>query len=451
MNSKLTLRPLPRLLGAALLAAGMACAPGASALTLMQAYQAAVANDPTYLSAVQDANSGKEYQVLGRATLLPQLSASYGASKVHADLTAPDMFNRIGTTHPIYLSHSSVLQVRQPLFSLDSLARYKQGVAQTKYSEQQFGGRVQEMILRVCGAYLDALFAGENLALTQAQRDVYIEQQKVNDRLFQKGEGTRTDMLETQSRLDLAEAQVLESIDNQQNALANLATLIGGDIDGLDQLRDDFRIAPLPEGGLEALKKSAIERNPEIQAQVYAIDAAKQELNKAWAGHTPRVDFIGSYSKSNADTLNTYNQLSTQRSVGVQVNIPLYSGGSVSAQSRQAVAGVEKARADLQAKTDKIVIELKKDYATLLSGAARIQALDKAVESAQLLVLATQQSIIGGVRINLDLLNARQQLYTAQRDRAQARYSYLNNLLKLRGAAGTLGPQDVREIAGYFK
>lgn len=450
MHSILTSRRTPRALAVALALAGLACAPGASALTILQAYQAAMANDPTYLSAVQDAVSGKEYAVLGRSTLLPQLSASYGASKVRADLTAP-YFGTKQTTYPIYLSHSSVLQLRQPLFSLDSLARYKQGVAQTNYSDQQFSGREQEMILRVCGAYLDALYAQEILALTQVQRDVYAEQQKVNDKLFEKGEGTRTDSLETRSRLDLAEAQVLESIDNQRNALATLATLIGGEVDSLDQLRDDFRIAPLPEGGFEAMKKLALERNPEIQAQVYAIDAAKQELNKARAGHTPRVDFIASYSKSNADTLNTYDQQSTQRSIGVQVNIPLYAGGSVSAQSRQAAAGLEKSRADLQAKQDKIVVELKKDYAALVSGAARIHALDKAVESATLLVEATRRSIIGGVRINLDLLNARQQLYTAQRDLAQARYSYLNNLLKLRAAAGTLGPQDVREIAGYFK
>jgi protease secretion system outer membrane protein len=442
---------LPRLLAAGVIATACGYAPSAAALSIMQAYQAAIANDPTYLSAVQDANSGKEYAVLGRSSLLPQVSASYGASRIHADLTAPGQFGIPDTTHPIYLSHSSVVQVRQPLFSLDSLARYKQGLAQTKYSDQQFSGRVQEMIQRVCGAYLDALFAAENLALSEAQRDVYVEQQKVNTRLFEKGEGTKTDMLETQSRLDLAEAQVLESADNQQNALANLSTLIGGEVDGLDQLREEFRLAPLPEGGFEALKKVAMEQNPEIQAMVYGVEAAKQEVNKARAGHTPRVDFIASYSKSNADTLNTYNQESTQRSIGVQVNIPLYSGGSVSAQSRQAVAGLEKSRADLQARKDKILLELKKDYATVVSSGARIPALDKAVASAKLLVVATQQSIIGGVRINLDLLNARQQLYTAQRDLAQARYNYLNNLLKMKAAAGALGPDDVREIAAYFK
>ncbi len=429
----------------------MLCACHASALTLMQAYQAALASDPTYLGAVQDNNSGKEYAALGRSNLLPQLSASYAASKVRADLTAPDIFGVLKPSHPVYLSHSSVLQLRQPIFNLDGMARYYQGKAQSDYSAAQFSGRVQEMIQRVTGAYMDALFAGEQLALVKAQRDTYLEQRQVNDHLFAKGEGTKTDMLETQSRLDLAEAQVLEAIDNQDTALATLAALVGGEVGSLDQLRDSFRIAPLPEGGYAALKKTAIERNPEIQAQVYAVEAARQEVNKARAGHAPRVDFTASYSKSNADTLNTYNQESTSRAIGVQVNIPLYAGGSVSAQSRQAVAGLEKAKADLQAKTDKTLVDLSKGYAQLVSSAARLQALDKAVDSAQLLVVATEQSIKGGVRINLDLLNARQQFYTSQRDRAQARYGYLVNVLKVKSLVGTLGPDDVREVANYFK
>jgi protease secretion system outer membrane protein len=432
---------------------GGVCGAGdASALTLMQAYEAALKNDPAYLSAVQDSIGGKEGKVQGRAGLLPQVSASYSANKTRADQTAPDLFTGgRNTTHPIYISHASVLQLRQPVFSLDALARYKQGLAQTDYSDAQFTSRVQEMMLRVTGAYIDALFSNEQVLLAKAQRDTYLEQKKVNDRLYQKGEGTKTDSIETQSRLDLSEAQVLEAIDNQANAIATLATLVGGEAANLDELRDDFRIAPLPEGGFDTLRKTALEANPEVQAQLFAIEASKQELNKARAGHTPRVDFIASYSKSNADTLNTYNQDSTSRSIGIQINVPLYAGGVVSSQSRQAAAALEKSKSDLQAKIDKTVLELRKDYAAVVSGAARIHALDQAVASAQMLIVATEQSIKGGVRINLDLLNAKQQLFTSQRDRTQARYNYLMSILKMKAAVGTLAATDLREIANYFK
>lgn len=422
----------------------------ASAISLMQAYQAALANDPTFLSAIEEHKAGREYEVLGRSNLLPQVSANYSASKVRADLTQPNILGKETTTHPVYLSHSSVIQVRQSVFNLDAYARYKQGKAQSLYAESQFDSRTQEMILRVSGAYIDALFSAEQLALVQSQRDAYEEQQKLNLRLFELGEGTKTDMLETQARLDLAEAQLLEAKDSRENARAALAVLVGGDIGELAQMRENFRIAPLPEGGFEALKKAIAERNPDIQAQVAALEASRQEYNKARSGHTPRVDFVASYSKGNADTLNTYTQESTNRSIGVQVNIPLYAGGAVNAQMRQAAANIEKSKYDLQARIDKLTLDLRKDYATVVSSATRIPALEKAVSSARLLVKATEQSIKGGVRINMDLLNAKQQLFTSQRDLAQARYAYLVSVLKVKSSTGALGADDVRELAAYF-
>lgn len=434
----------------ALLMAGMLSANQASALTLMQAYQAALINDPTFQSAIQENLAGKENAILGRSNLLPQISASYSASKVRADQTIPNFLGVPTTSYPVYISHNSTIQIRQPVLSLDGFARYKQGLAQSRFSDAQFDGRTQEMILRVSGAYIDALFAREQLLLVQAQRDTLIEQMNVNDKLFAKGEGTKTDMLETQSRLALSEAQVLESLDNQANTRAALSALVGDDVENLDQLRESFRIAPLPEGGFEGLKKAVLENNPELRAQTFAVEVAKQEVNKARAGHAPRIDVFASYTKSNADTLNTYNQESVSRAIGVQVNIPLYSGGSVSAQYRQAVANLSKSKSDLQARLDKLVLDLRKDYGAVVSSASRIAALDKAVASAQLLVTATEQSIKGGVRINLDLLNAKQQLFTSQRDLAQARYTYLLNLVKVKGEIGGLGMSDVREISGYF-
>jgi protease secretion system outer membrane protein len=200
----------------------------------------------------------------------------------------------------------------------------------------------------------------------------------------------------------------------------------------------------------EDLKGIALKENPDLQAQRFTIEASRQEVNKNKAGHTPRVDFVSSYSKNTAETLNTYNQESTSRSVGVQVNIPIYSGGAVSAATRQAVANFEKTKSDLDLKTSKVLVELRKQYNAVNSGIARINALDKAVLSAQLLVKATEQSIKGGVRVNLDLLNAQQQLYTSKRDLAQARYTYLISVLRLRAAAGLLSSDDVREAANYF-
>lgn len=437
-----TLKRAAFAVGAALLLHGSA----ASALNLVQAYDAALKNDPAYRSAFYAAEAGKENRILGRSNLLPSVSASYSANKANSDI-------EVGRSKrpEDYISRTQVVQVRQPLFNVDAYARYKQGIAQTNYSDAQFASQAQEVILRVTGAYFEVLFALDKLALAKVERDTYVEQKNVNDLLFRKGEGTRTDMIETQARLDLAEAQLLEAQDAVTQTKDTLAGIIGAEVGELDQLRPDFRAVPGDMLGFDTWKKIALETNPDVKAATFAVEIARQEVLKARAGHAPRLDFVAAYQKSTSDTVTTIGYQTTTKSIGIQLNVPLYSGGSVNASSRQAVANRERASADLETQVDKVLLELRKDYNQMISSVPRIDALIKAVDSARLLVTATEQSIKGGVRINLDLLNAQRQLYTAQRDLAQARYGYMLASLRLRAAAGTLAPEDVRLLAAHFQ
>jgi len=436
---------------AGLLAAALLLQSGAAAaMSLTQAFDAALRNDSQYKMAEAERAAGIENKALGRSALLPQMQANYSRNKNRADLTQ-EQFGKPVTSHPEYLSGVSSVQLRQPIFSLEAWARYKQGAAQALSSEAVFDVRRQELVLRVVGAYTDALFANEQVRLAKAQRDTLVEQAKVNDRMFVKGEGTRTDQLETQARLDVAEAALLEAQDNLTTALATLSEIVGEEVTQLDTLGSNFPIMPMPAGGFEAWKQTALTRNPDLIARQYAIEAARQEVNKQRSGHTPRVDFVASYSKADSETINTYTQESTSRSVGVQVTIPLYSGGAVSAATRQASANQLRAKADLEAQTDRVLVELRKQYSAAISSVSRIQALEKAVESGRLLMKATTESIKGGVRINLDLLSAQQQLFTSERDLAQARYNYLLALLRLKAAAGTLSQEDVTTTARYFR
>jgi protease secretion system outer membrane protein len=440
-------------MASALAAALVIQANSASAIGLIQAYEAALKNDPTYQSAIHDRDAGQENKALGLSNLLPNVSASYSSNKNRADITQPDPFSPTGqliTTQPQYSSASGVVQLRQPIINLDGLARYKQGVAQANYSDMQFDGRGQDLLLRLIGAYADAKFAEDQLALATAQRDAYAEQKRVNERMFQMGEGTKTDMVETQARLDVAEAQLLESRDNLTTARNGLEAIVGMEVTQLDPLTDDFRVKPMQPATFEEWKALALAHNAEIAAQRYGVEIAEQEVNKNRAGHMPRVDFVAAYSKGKSESINTLNQESTVRSIGVQINIPLYSGGAVAAGTNQAIAGYEKAKSDLDAKTSQVLVELRKQFNLVLSSATRIDAMVKSVNSARLLVHATQQSVKGGERINLDILNAQQQMYAAQRDLAQARYNYLISYLRLRNAAGTLSGDDLRTVAGYF-
>jgi protease secretion system outer membrane protein len=432
---------------AALLAAG---GGNAGAVSLQQAYRAALQNDPTFRMNYYENEYAKENLVLGRAGLLPNISASYSGNHNVLDQETT-IGGRTALSQPRYISRSAAVQVRQPLLNLDAITRYRQGKVQTEQAQETFEANTNEVALRVVGAYCDALFADDQVALARVQRDMYLEQQHVNERMFEKGEGTRTDMLETRARLDLSEAQLIEAQDNAVAMRNTLAGVIGMDPGTLQTLGEGFRVMPLTPASFDEWRALALQNNNELAAARLAVENARLEIVRNKAGHAPRIDLVGVYSKGDNESINTYGQNNVNRALGVQVNIPLYAGGAVNATTRQAVANHERAKADLDARTSKVLVELRKAHSLVLSSVRKIDALVKAVESNRLLMTATEQSIKGGVRINLDLLNAQQQLYTSQRDLAQARYSYLLGVLRLRAAAGTLGEADIGELAAWFR
>ena len=441
-------------LRACALAAALAAAGHAGAVTLTQAYEAALKNDPTYRMGYYAHEASKEARILGRSNLLPQVSASYSNSRVVMDretvqTIAGKQFPSI--THPKYASHSSVVQMRQPLFNWEAIQRYRQGKVQTAQGAEQFEADTNEVAIRTVNAYMDALFAEDQMALARVQRDMYAEQQKVNERMFEKGEGTRTDMLETKARLEVAEAALIEAQDNARVQREVLEGIIGGPAGELDHLAEGFRPSPLEPATFEEWHKRALENNNELAAARLGVENARLDIGRMKSGHLPRVDFVASYSKGDNETINTIGEQNTNRSLGLQVNIPLYQGGAVNAQTRQAAAVYERARADLDARSDKVTVELRRAHSSAINSVRKIEALVKAVEAAKLLMTATEQSIKGGVRINLDLLAAQEQLFTSQRDLAQARYTYLISVMRLRGLAGNIGNQDIREIAAYLR
>jgi protease secretion system outer membrane protein len=434
------------------LACGLLIAPleHASAIGLLQAYNAALVNDPSYRSAISENRAGKEYKAIGRAGLLPTLQYSYATSQNKAENEQLNILGKLGTTHTEYRSITNNVSLRQTLFNLDSFARYKQGIAQSNYSDAQFNSKSTDLMIRLVSNYVEAVYAEDQLTLVSAQRDAYAEQKRVNDHMFAKGEGTRTDMLETQAKLDVAEAQVIEYTDNLMNARNTLAGMTGSEVTQLDGLGSKLNAMQLALSNFDEWKKLAEENNADLAAGRFALEAAQHEITKSRAGHAPRLDLNAGYNHGVSDSFTTQKQDTTVRNIGIQLVIPLYSGGYVSAVSNQAVANRDKARSDLDATTTKVMIELRKQFNAIKSSIAKVNALEKSVSSATLLVEATKQSVKGGVRINLDVLNAQQQLMGSKRDLALARYTYLTSYLRLRAAAGVVNMDDLQEVASYF-
>ncbi len=421
-----------------------------SAIGLLEAYQAALKNDPMHRAAKAELIAGLEYENLGRSSLLPQIQYSYSTSKNKGEsITGPDALNRFSQADQDYTSKSKGVTLRQPLFNLDSYARFQQGVAQKNLSVAQFDARSIDLLVRVLSAYSEAKYAEEQLSLYTAQRDTYAEQRKANERLYAKGEGTKTEMLETQAKLDVAEALILEASDAVNTARIALSGMIGIEVTHLAGLQNDFKPVVMNED-FEFWRVRAQEQNPEIVAARYNVEVAEKEISKSQAGHAPRLELNASYNHGLSESFATRNQDLNMRTIGVQLVIPIYSGGYVNAASKQAVAHRDKARAELDGTQAKIMLELRKQYSAVKSGVPKIDGLQKSVASATALVEATLQSVKGGIRINADLLNAQQQLVQTKRDLASARYSYLLSFLKLRAAAGTANLDDLRTVAGYF-
>ena len=422
---------------------------GASAMGLMQAYDAALQNDPTYRSAIHEHEAGEENLALGRSKLLPNLSFDYQQNRNLLNITTTTGQNT-GSQQMTYLGQVTTLSMRQPLFNLGDYASYKQGRAQADYSRAQFSGKGQDLVLRVVQAYTDALYAGDQLDLAKAQSAAYEELMHANELKLSKGEGTRTDVLETQSKYALVQAQVIEAQDQVEAMKRTLSGIVGTEIRDLDPLTENFSPLPLHPDSFPEWKTIALDRNADIEAQRYAVEATRLEVQKDLSGHAPQLDFVASISKNNQGSIYTFNQDMYVRSAGVELSMPIYSGGYVSALSRQASANFERSKSDLDDKTNKLLVDLYKQYGMVLSSTARIEALEKAVDAAKLLIKATRMSIKGGERVNIDLLDAQQQYYQARRDLARARYDYINSYLHLNYDAGTLSPDDLRKMAGYF-
>jgi outer membrane protein, protease secretion system len=419
------------------------------ALGLLEAYNAALANDPAYQAAVYDKDAGQQYTALGKAYLLPDISASYARYKNKSDSTTSTALGDISQERS-YSSLSQSIQLRQPLFNPEGQARYRQGKTQTQASDAQFAARSQELIVRLVNLYANTKYAEDQLAQATAQREAYAEQRRANERLYILGEGTKTDVLETQAKYDLSDAQVLEARDALVNTRLALSAVVGREITHLDALSDNFKTLPMEPVNFETWQDTALANNPEILAQRLSVDIAYEEIIKNSAGHKPRLDLLINYSKSRSDTVSTFNQTTNQRSLGLQLNVPIYAGGAVTAATSQAMSRHQKAQADLDAKTHEVIGELRKQFNLASSAAPRIAAAEKALSSATLLVDATQKSVRGGQRTNVDVLNAQYQVFQAKRDLALTRYNYLLAYLRLRYSAGNLSAADLEGLAAYF-
>lgn len=438
------------------LALGVACAaPYAHALDLLHAYEAALGNDPVFRAAVREHEAGQANRVIGRSAVLPKIGVNYNQYANNSTISGPIVTGGPSfTTDRAYPSNLVQVQLTQPLFNLGALAQMRQGMAQGDLSEAKFVYQTQDLLVRVLQSYTDVLYAKDNLAYLTAQRDAYREQLKVNQRSFEKGEGTITDALETRASYQMSEAQVIEAQDTLENNKRKLEALTGNPIPSAAEIKNlsaNFRVLPLTPGAFELWRDAALANNAELRASDHNVEVARQEYQKQKAAHYPTVSGVVGWSQQKSQTYSAINQNAVTSQAGVVVSMPIFSGGEIAGRTSQSMANLGKAEAERDQTRDKIITELRKQYDLVRSSLQKIDALNRAVESASELTKAMRKSVQGGQRINVDVLLADKGLATAKRDLAQAKYNYMLALLKLKQLAGSLTLEDLEQTAKNFQ
>jgi len=423
------------------------CAAHVHAADLLQIYRDALANDASYASARAARDAGLESLPQGLAQILPTVNATAFTQENNTNISfrgaAPDS-QRQGN------SNGYTVTLTQPLFNWQNIQVYKEAGFKAAQAEATFGQATQDLIVRVAQAYFDVLASQDSLAFIQAQKVAISEQLAQAKRNFEVGTATITDTHEAQARYDLATSQEIAAQGDLEIKKRTLQQIVGKFPERLEPLKPNVELNPPKPNSMEEWA-SAANRGYQAQAQEAALEIAGREIERIRAGHLPTLNIVGSAggsssSISTSTSVNNNASDATTRTIGLQLAIPLYAGGNVTSQVRQAVANREKAQQDLESTRRAAALAARQAYVGVSNGMAQVKALEAALVSSRSALDSNKLGYEVGVRINIDVLNAQQQVYSTLRDLSKARYDTIVNGLKLKAATGTLGEADIEEV-----
>jgi outer membrane protein len=451
------------------ISAALACSP-AMAVGLDQLYDEALNTDAQLQSARASLAADSEQLPQARAKLLPQLSASVSANEQRTEF---------GGGFPASNGNSNgfVVSLTQPLINVANWQGYQQGQIALTTAQAQFAAARQDLIVRLGQAYFDALSAQDSVAIVRSQKASIAEQLESARHSFDAGSATITDTNEAQAKYDQAVSQEIAAQNDLEVKLASLEQIVGHPVTRVDGLARGVTLPPPVPADMQQWVDAARDTNYDVVLKQLATTNSQRETLKAKAGHYPSLDLVASYSKSSlgaagagnfggnfgggfgsgagtigpgipaaAAELGNFGAYYTNATVGVQLTIPLYEGGATQSRVRQTLALEDKAQADLDTARRSAALSARQAFLGVSSGLARVRALETAERSAR---TSLESNLLGyqvGVRINIDVLNAQDQLFSARRDLAKARYDTLINSLKLKASTASLTDSDVLSL-----
>lgn len=423
--------------------------PGlASANELLKVYDQAVENDTQLMaaSAARDAAKAGSRQAFGG--LLPQVNASGTYSKDHT-IYKDTQFCDGGPTPPADCTSDAKpynvgLNISQVIFNKQIWDRWQQAGDRAAAGEASFRSAEQNLALRVAEAYFNLLSAADGLRLADAEKKAIDRQLELAKKRFEVGLSAITDVQEAQARYDLTVATTIEAEQSLSSSRESLAEITGYSYTSTAALKDEIPLLGPNPDNINDWVKSANDGNFTLISARIQADIAKNEIEVSQDGHLPTLSLNGQKNVGDSSGFNPSKYDQTQ--ISLNLNVPIFAGGSTQAGVRVARSTFEQRQAELEGTRRSVERNTRNAYQGVIAGVARVKARKQAVLSSTTALEAAEVGLEVGTRTAVDVLNAQRELYSAQRDYARARYDYLLNVLRLKNAAGQLGQKDLAEI-----
>ncbi|WP_260259812.1 outer membrane channel protein TolC [Vibrio intestinalis] len=416
--------------------------------TLADIYNQAKENDPTLLSAAASKDAAFEAIEESRAPLLPQISLTAGYNltrgETNLDANVPDRDNDQNAL-TAGIAFSQELYQRSSWISLDTAEK------SARQADATYASIQQALILRVSTAYFDVLRAQDNLEFVRAEKAAVGRQLEQTKQRFEVGLSAITDVHDAQAQYDAVLADEVLAENSLVNSYEGLREITGQEHSNLDVLDTDRFSASKTKTAIDALIQEAQEKNLSLLSARITQDIAKDNISLASSGHLPSLTLDGGYNygdiSSSADSDGTTNNFT----VGVNLAVPLYTGGKITSQTKQAELGYVAASEDLEAAYRSVVKDVRAFNNNISASIGALRAYEQTVVSARSALEATEAGFDVGTRTIVDVLDSTRRLYDANKSLSNARYDYILSVLQLRQAVGTLSEQDILDINSGLK
>ena len=423
----------------------------AEALSLLDSYEMAIHYDASAQSAQKD-NAIQQFEIKkAKSAFMPQVSAQIYQGVGYTTSTTPGIFGGRFTQNQSYDSGNNSLSVKQSLFNKSNYAILNQAKDNALKSDASLVKSNLDLMARVSASYLDILMSLDNIEFSDLQIQGTESQLTLAQERFKAGVGAMTEVYEANANLESAHAKRIEWQNILESSKRTLESYIG--IYPSKVLRLDVGKLPMAKPNPDNIDywiNEALEKNPDIVAARYDVQIASAGVDKSIAGHYPTVDLIASKSYTKSQNDYTIGSKYSTDSFGIQIQIPLYSGGYFDATTSQSIKALEKSRDDLSNKQRSILTDIRKYFNEIINNLSRIRAYESAVDSNRFALIGAQNGFEAGFRTNTEILSAQDKLYSAIRDLSKERYSFIYNKILLKQSAGGLTMQDIQEISGWF-